>query len=120
MKHYFYLISMIFVVGSCGDSNHRCRNNYQRYKQEWRYVIKRVEAISNGRSDYRIETTSGIFISFKPFQNIIAIANPGDRIIKLENTNWCYIVTPKGDTSTSRVCSPTCDSIITIWGRNKL
>ena len=57
--------------------------------------------------------------SFKPFQNIIAIVNPGDRIIKLKNTNWCYIVTPKGDTSTSRVYSPTCDSIIAIWGGDK-
>lgn len=116
---FFYLTYIILFVGSCEDPNNHCRNDYQRYKQEWRYVIKRVEDISNGRSDYRIETTTGEFLSFKPFQNIIAIANPGDHIIKLENTNWCYIVTPKGDTSTSRVYSSTCDSIIAIWGRDK-
>jgi hypothetical protein len=112
--HYLLLLSIsTFMFHSC-DNSKRCSTEYGVYKQQWDYIVKMVETSSTTRSDYRIQTTSGEFLSFRPYQSIIGLAEPGDRIVKLENTNWCYLIHETGDTMTSRVYSPGCDSIVEI------
>lgn len=100
-------------LNACSDPNWRCNHAFETYREEWNLEVKKVNTEGNlNNSDYNIETTSGKTLSFRPFQNIIALAEPGDRLVKIRNTNWCYIISSEGDTLTSRIYSETCDRYI--------
>ncbi|MNK22442.1 hypothetical protein D3C87_407190 [compost metagenome] len=108
MKSFRIVVSMVCCMTACSDPNWNCKHNLTLYQEEWNFLVKKVNTVG----EYQIETTSGRVLSFKPFQNIIAWTNPGDRLVKIKNTNWCYIINHEGDTLTSRIFNESCDKFI--------
>lgn len=105
----------IFVsccLNACSDPNAVCNLDFETYREEWKFKVKKVDDGVTSNRDYNIETTSGRVLSFRPFQKIIALAEPGDSLVKLRNSNWCYIISPDGDTTGSRIYNEGCDRYI--------
>ena len=106
-----FICSEIFI--SCiGKSSKTCQWEKQNYTEKWDYVVEKTYKHSHYKATYIIVTTGGKEIYFQPIQDIVSIAEKGDRIFKEPNSKYAFIITESGDSIHSRIFSTICDSMV--------
>jgi hypothetical protein len=109
----FLVFLMLNGLNSCDSTaTSSCRWGKEMYGEEWDYTVKRVFRYKKFKATWVIETTSGKELFIRPNQPIVSIAEPGDRLIKLKNSEKTLIIkldSDYRDTLESRIFSPSCD-----------
>lgn len=104
---------VLFITSCELKDTTSCDWEKELYKEKWDYIVKGVDRYEKYQATYVIKTTSGKEILIRPKQYLITISNPGDRIIKNENSGIAYVIFhDTGDTIESRIFSEICDSIV--------
>ncbi|MEO9257291.1 MAG: hypothetical protein ABI207_02850 [Crocinitomicaceae bacterium] len=115
-------ISILFLLGilnSCiGKSSKDCKRETQNYSEKWDFIVYKVYKHPEYKATFVIEGTSGEKIVIEPMQDIVAFAEPGDKIIKKDYSKYAYWINSYNDTTRSRIFSTFCDSIVEARTKN--
>ncbi len=114
MKTLNSLIS-ILVISLINSCTHRvnCSSETDLFKTSWNETVKSTYRDQEHKATYIIETISGKKISIAPSQDIIFLAEYGDRIIKKPHCFETLLIKKVDkDTFECRLTSTTCDPIV--------
>lgn len=108
------LFGSLFLF-SCANG-HECDWEKAIYAESWDYEVATTYKDRTYNATYVIKTTTGKEIRFKPIQDIVSLAQPGDRIYKKRNSEYAFLIDQNGDSIGSRIFSVSCDSMV-IYGK---
>jgi hypothetical protein len=106
---------IVTLMCSCiGKSSKDCKRETQNYSEEWDFIVYKIYKHPDYKATFVIEGTSGEKVVIDPMQDIVASAEPGDKIIKKAYSKYAYWVNSYNDTMRSRIFSIFCDPIVEV------